>query len=898
MTSRTPSLFLIDGNSYIYRAFHAIRGLATSKGFPTNAAYGFTNMLMKVVNEKKPEYLAVCFDPKGITTRHQVYEEYKATRAPMPEGLAPQIPYIHSIVDAFNIPLIMFDGIEADDAIAAVTREAVKEGLMVTIVTADKDLFQLINDDVRIYDTMRDEMCGVSECIRKFGVPPEKIPEFLGLVGDVSDNIPGVPGVGPKTAVQLISEFGSISNILENLDKISRPKLKEALKANADNARLSRELVDLKWELPGPLDISSLARRPQKSSELLSLFKELEFTALLKFVTPGKAADTGCITVRDEGLLNKLVEEIRKTGSVSVHAETTGVLPMDGEPVGIALCAGDTRSYYVPFGHVEQKEGDLLAAEAPGQMPARKVIEILRPVLEDGKIKKIGHNIKYDIIALSNMGVRLNGAEFDTMVGSYLLNPGRSAHNLESVALEHLSLKKMALSDIVGTGQKIIPYSHVDIEKAAEYSGEWAWLSWRLAEVLKPKLESEGLTTLFYDMELPLIYVLAQMERDGIYIDTAYLRNMGVELNSELERLIKKVYSIAGEEFNINSPKQLASILFEKLNLPPVKKTKSGYSTDEEVLRTLALSHPLPAEILKYRELFKLKSTYVDALSRLANPKTGRVHTSFNQAVTATGRLSSSDPNLQNIPIRGELGREIRTAFSAPAGSVIISADYSQVELRIMAHLSEDRSLIDSFINGEDVHRRTASEIFNIAPESVTPEMRRRAKAVNFGIMYGLSAYGLSVQLGVHSREAKEYIDAYFTRHSGVRDFIAKTLDETTRQGYAMTLFGRRRPIPELASDNKVTRSLGERLAVNTPIQGSAADLIKTAMINIGRRLKDDGFRAKMVLQVHDELVFEAPEEEAERVKELAVHEMEGAADFKVPLKVDVGVGKNWGAAH
>ncbi len=898
MASRKPSLYLIDGNSYIYRAFYAIRGLATSRGFPTNAAYGFTNMLMKVVNEKKPEYLAVCFDPKGATTRHRIYEEYKATRAPMPESLSPQIPYIHKIVDAFNIPVIMFDGIEADDAIAAVAGRAAGEGFSVTIITADKDLFQLINEDIRIYDTMKDETYGVEECIRKFGVPPEKIPEFLGLVGDTSDNIPGVPGVGPKTAVQLISEFGYINNVLLNLDKISRPKLKEALAANADNARLSRDLAELKYDLPAPLDMGALARRPQKSRELIELFKELEFTALLKFVTPEETPDAEYITVRDQAALKALIEEIMDTASVSVNVETTSTLPMDGEPVGIALCIGDARSYYVPFGHVEQREGDLLAMEAPGQLPAPKVIEALRPVLENEGVKKIGHNIKYDIIALANMGVELKGAEFDTMVGSYLLNPGRAAHNLESVALEHLSLKKTALSDVVGTGQKTVPYSHVDIETATKYSAEWAWLSRRLSEVLKPRLAAEGLARLFYDMELPLIYVLAEMERDGVHIDTAYLRDMGSDLNSELERLIKKIYSIAGEEFNINSPKQLASILFEKLNLPPVKKTKSGYSTDEEVLRALALSHPLPAEILEYRELFKLKSTYVDALGRLANPKTGRVHTSFNQAVTATGRLSSSDPNLQNIPIRGEIGGKIRAAFCAPEGSVIISADYSQVELRIMAHLAQDSSLIESFVNGEDVHRRTASEIFNIAPESVTQEMRRRAKAVNFGIMYGLSAYGLSVQLGVHPREAKEYIDAYFTRHSGVKEFIEKTLIETSSLGYAVTLFGRKRPIPELKSDNKVTRSLGERLAVNTPIQGSAADLIKTAMINISRRLKNEGFRAKMVLQVHDELVFEAPEDEAERVKELAVKEMENAAYFNVPLKVDVGVGPNWGEAH
>jgi DNA polymerase-1 len=922
MPTAKPTLYLIDGNSYIYRAYYAIRNLSTSKGFPTNAIYGFTTMLMKVAGEKKPDYLAVAFDPKGPTTRHEVFKEYKATRPPMPDTLIPQIPYIHKVVEAFNIPVLLMPGIEADDVIAAVTRKAAREGYDVTIVTGDKDLYQLIGENVRIYDTMKDELFGPLECEKKFGVPPSAIPELLGLTGDSSDNIPGVRGVGPKTALQLISEFGTIEDILANIDKISKPKLRESLREHAEDARLSRRLVELMHELPVELNIEALKRRPQDSRALIELFKEFEFTALLKYVSPEERPSASYMAVTTEKELALVIKEIIAAGECAVDTETTSVLPMSGEPVGISLCSRPDVSYYIPFGHVTaeaptpapppsvgegDREGgergvpvqrDLFPGLVKGQLPKARVIETLRPVLEDAKIKKYGHNIKYDMIVLKNAGLEIAGVSFDTMVGSYLLNPGRAGHNLENVSLEHLSHKKMTFADAAGSGSKQVSFSLVDIETATRYSAEDAYVTFRLASLLKSKLVDAGLLKLFDEIELPLISVLAEIEMAGVNIDTGFLGKMSDEIDRALEDIVRKVYALAGEEFNINSPKQLSYILFEKLGLVPTKRTKTGMSTDEGVLLGLAVAHELPAEILNYRELYKLKSTYVDALARLVNPRTGRVHTSLNQAVTATGRLSSSDPNLQNIPIRGEWGRRIRQAFVAPGGSVIISADYSQVELRIMAHLANDASLIESFKKDEDVHGRTASEIFGVAPDMVTPEMRRKAKAVNFGIMYGMGAFGLSTQIGVHPKEAQNYINAYFERHAGVKVFIEKNLREVEEKGYSTTIFGRKRMIPELKSDNRVIRAQGERLAINTPIQGSAADLIKVAMINISRRLKREGLLSMMVLQVHDELVFESPMDEANAVEALVKEEMEGAVSLSVPVKVDVGSGPNWGEAH
>ncbi|MBI5190611.1 MAG: DNA polymerase I [Nitrospirae bacterium] len=916
MPDPRPTLYLVDGNSYIYRAFYAIRNLSTSKGFPSGAAYGFTAMLMKVADEKRPDYLGVAFDPKGPTTRNQMYDRYKATRPPMPDTLVPQIPYIHKIVEAFNIPVLLMPGIEADDVIAATARKAASAGFDVTIVTGDKDLFQLIDEHIKVYDTMKEEVYGPEECEEKFGVPPSAIPELLGLMGDSSDNIPGVPGIGPKTAVELIKEFGSIEGVLANVESVRKPKLRENLKAHTEDARLSRRLVELMRELPEEVDLATLKRRPQDSRALTELFRELEFSALMKHVTfdagdaveagvaegnarPGEAAEY--ITVSTEEMLSEVAAKAREAGALAVDTETTSTLPMLAEPVGISLCFNGTESYYVPFGHVEVGRGgmaDLFPSRVEGQLDMATVVRILRPLLEDPAIRKFGHNIKYDIIVLRNMGIEMKGVSFDSMVGAYLINPGRSGHNLENTALEHLGRRKMTFADAAGSGAKQVPFSQVDIPTATRYSAEDAHVTFLLAGVLEDKLRDTGLTKLFAEMELPLIGVLARIEMDGVFVDTAYLGEMSKEMEGYLDSITRRIYMLAGKEFNINSPKQLGAILFEKLGLPTARKTKTGFSTDEEVLTTLALSHELPAEILNYRELYKLKSTYVDALPRLVNRKTGRLHTSLNQAVAATGRLSSSDPNLQNIPIRGEWGGRIRRAFAAPPGRVIISADYSQVELRIMAHLAGDESFIESFRNDEDIHTRTASEIFGVPEGSVDADMRRKAKAINFGIIYGISSFGLSNQIGVHPKEAQRYIDAYFERHGGVRDYIARNLEEVRAAGYSTTIFGRKRAIPELASDNKTIRSLGERLAINTPIQGSAADLIKVAMIDISRTLASEGLSALMVLQVHDELVFESPVDEADKVVSLVRAGMEGAVELSVPLKVDAGMGPNWGEAH
>ena len=894
-----PTLYLIDGNSYIYRAFYAIKGLTTSKGFPTNAALGFTNMLMKVAGEKKPDYLAVCFDPKGPTTRNAIFKDYKATRPPMPEGLVPQIPYIHRIVEAFNIPAIVMPGIEADDVIAAIARKAARAGFDVTLITGDKDLFQLIDENVRVYDTMKEAVYGPKECREKFGVPPDKVADLLGLTGDKSDNIPGVPGVGPKTAVELINEFGGVEAVIENVENIKKPRLRELIREHAESAKLSKSLVQFTVELPREVEVESLKRREQDSEALTSLFRELEFTALMKFVQPpDKTPDAESITITTEKALTGLVSKLRQAGAFALVTETTGGPPMWAGLVGLAVCFDETTAYYIPLAHTDPNAGGLFPGLLSGQIPQDKALELLRPVLEEEGLKKYGHNIKRDIIALKRAGVTLRGASFDSMVGSYLLNPGRARHELEDVSLEHLAFKKTLLSDVTGSGARQTPFIGLDIPTATLYSAQEAWLTFRLAGVISEKLHDEGLYGLFEDIELPLISALSEMELTGVYVDRGYLAGMSKELEIMLEGLTRRIFLIAGEEFNINSPKQLADILFIKLGLPPARKTKTGFSTDEETLTMLAAGHELPAEILAYRELFKLKSTYVDALPRLILPATGRVHTSLNQAVAATGRLSSSDPNLQNIPIRGDMGGRIRRAFMAPPGSSIISADYSQIELRIMAHLASDPSLIESFMQGEDVHRRTASEIFNIAPDSVTPDMRRHAKAVNFGIMYGMGAFGLSGQIGVGPKDAKKYIDAYFERHAGVKAFIETNLQEVTERGYSTTLFGRKRPIPELLSDNKNTRSLGERLAINTPIQGSAADIIKVAMINIARRMKAERLTSLMVLQVHDELVFEAREGELEVMKALVIEEMEGVIKLSVPIKVDLGVGKSWGEAH
>lgn len=890
MTDR-PTLYLIDGNSYIYRAYYAIRGLSNSKGFPTNAIYGFTNMLLKVIKDKKPDYVAIAFDSPAPTERHRLFEAYKAQRPKAPNELVGQIPYIKKIVNAFRIPVLEMEGYEADDILATIAKRGEKEGFDVTIVTGDKDIYQIVGPNIRTYDTMKDKVYEEKDVMEKLGVGPDKVVEVMGLMGDAIDNIPGVPGVGEKTAVELIKEFGSIENLLRNLDNVKKPKLKEALKENAELARLSHKLATIYADLPIEVDFKDFSISKPDNETLLRLIKELEFTSLLRVLTPHAVLEEKDYrTVTTEKDFLALLEEINKAVEISIDIETTGKDPMVAGIVGISISIEPNIAYYIPTGHIY--------LDSPPQLGREFVLERLRPVLEDEGIKKIGQNIKYEVVILRNHGIDLKGIGFDTMIASYLLNPIKPAHNLENIALDYLGYKILTYEEVVGKGKKQIGFGEVPVDAATKYSCEDADITLRLKGILLPLINEKGLNTLFYDVEMPLLEVLAEIEMNGFRIDKKLFHEMSIDLKGQLNTIIERVYFLAGEEFNINSPKQLSEILFKKLGLKPTKRTKTGYSTNVEVLEELSIQHELPREILEYRNLFKIKSTYLDTLPDLINPRTGRIHTSLNQTVTATGRLSSSEPNLQNIPIRGELGKRIREAFIAEEGNLLLSADYSQIELRILAHLAQDEILIDAFKRGEDIHTRTATEIFRLPPEAITPDMRRQAKTVNFGIIYGMSPYGLSVELGITPGQAKEIIDRYFETHRGVKDFIERNLEEAKKKGYVTTILCRQRPIPELMNQNLNVVQLGERLAINTPIQGSAADLIKLAMVNISKRFKETGSLAKMILQIHDELVFEVPEEEVDRIMEIVKKEMEGVIEFSVPIKVDIGVGRNWSEGH
>lgn len=885
-----PSLYLIDGNSYIYRAYYAIKGLSTSKGLPTNAIYGFTTMLLKVVREKRPDYIAIAFDSPVPTERHRLFEAYKAQRPKAPNELVDQIPYIKRIVDSFRIPILEIEGYEADDILATIARRGEAKGFDVTIVTGDKDIFQLVSSNIRTYDAMKDKIYEEKDVLDKFGVGPEKVVEVMGLMGDAIDNIPGVPGIGEKTAVELIKEFGSIENLLKNLEKVKKPKLREALERNAELARLSHRLATIHTDLPIEVDFKDFALSEPDNETLLRIIKELEFTSLLKILTPhANLEKKDYRTVITEEDFTALLEEISKNAEFSIDIETTGKNHMVAEIVGISFSIKPNSAYYIPVGH--------LYSDSP-QLDKEFVLEKLRPILEDETLKKIGQNIKYELVILRNNSINLRGISFDTMIASYLLNPIKTAHNLENIALDYLDYKILTYEEVVGKGKKQIGFEMVPVDLATKYSCENADITLRLKGILSSLINEKGLNTLFYDVEMPLLEVLAEIEMNGFKIDRIVFQEMSKELDGQLNTIIERIYFLAGEEFNINSPRQLSEILFKKLGLKPTKRIKTGYSTNVEALEELSLQHELPKEILEYRNLFKIKSTYIDRLPDLINPKTGRIHTSLNQTVTATGRLSSSEPNLQNIPIRGDLGKRIREAFIAEEGSLLLSADYSQIELRILAHLSQDKILIDAFKRGEDIHTRTATELFGLPSEMITPDMRRQAKTVNFGIIYGISPYGLSVELGINPAQAKEIIERYFERHNGVKDFIEDNLRKAEEKGYVTTILCRQRPIPELSSESPNVRQFGERLAINTPIQGSAADLIKLAMVNISKRLHKINSKTKMILQIHDELVFEVPEIEIENIKKIVRDEMEGVIEFSVPIKVDIGVGRNWAEAH
>ena len=896
-------LFLIDGSAIAYRSYFAFikNPLRNSKGENTSAIFGFLRFLFMILDNEDPEYLAVVFDAPGPTFRHERFEAYKATREKMPDDMRDQVPKIYDILKALNVPILELPGYEADDVIGTLAKRAERAGFETYLVSGDKDFMQLVNDGIRMYNPGRMgegvEVLDAETIKTKIGLPPEKIVDYLGLMGDTSDNIPGVPGIGEKTAVKLIQEFGSLEAVLENADKVSRANVRQNLKAHRDDARLSRQLVLIDTNVPIEVDFEQLKRQPPDTERVIQLFRELEFNSLIeRFKTGKETPQVKHEIVADEKALQKLLDKLKAATRLVVDLEATHQDPMRADMVGLALAVEPGQAYYVPV-TVEKHDGErepLL--QSPGDLfggvPLR---DALKPVLENEKIKKTGHNIKYDMLVLSRHGIELQGLAFDTMVASYLLNPTLRQHNLDALALEHLNYVKQRTSDLIGKGKNQISMAEVPVEKVAPYACEDADITLRLQEVLEPMLRQGGLMQLFEEVELPLIYVLMDVERTGVALDLEFLKQMSEKMARRLDELVQRIYDLAGEEFNINSTQQLGEILFEKLKLPKKKRTKTGYSTDASVLEELAPLHDLPRTLLEYRELTKLKSTYVDALPSLVNPETGRLHTSYNQTVAATGRLSSSDPNLQNIPIRTEMGREIRRAFvPGDPEHVILDADYSQIELRVMAHLSQDPVLIEAFRNDEDIHSKTASLVFMVPPEDLTPEHRRRAKEINFGIMYGMNEFGLAARLGISREEAREFIASYFATYHKVKEFIDRMHAEAEKKGYVTTLLNRRRYLPEIRSKNRSIRDFARRMAVNTPIQGTAAELIKIAMIRIWRKLREQKLATKMIMQVHDELVFEAPKSEIDQARALIKREMEQAMQLDVPIKVDIGVGPNW----
>lgn len=885
MTPR-PILYLIDGSAYLYRAFFALPGLSTTAGLPTNAVYGFIMMLQKIIRERRPEYVAVVFDEKGPTLRHDEFKAYKAHRPPMPDALSQQIPYIHRVVEACAIPVVKYQGVEADDLIGTLARQAAEQGLETMIVTGDKDMFQLLSPAVRIFDPVKDTVFTETDCLARFGVEPARVVEVMGLMGDQADNIPGVKGIGEKTAKKLIAEFGTIDNLLARLPEVTGEKLRALLNAQQDEARQSRRLATIVTDCPVSFDHDRFRLGDARTDELRALYRELEFWGLLNVLPgelgEGKEKETAqgvaapVVVPDDPALRARTVAAIRAAGEAAIQCEVAGHDPLRAAWLGVGVCAGPGE---------------------PASFFGASGLDAVRAILESPSMKVAAHDYKAAWVVLQRAGVALPCPHFDTMLAGYLLNPNRRSPTLDLLAQEHLG-ESLGHGAPAKKPKKHDLFDQPDADETAQRAGRAASAIARLRPLLAKKLATGGLTDLFERVELPLTVVLGEMEAHGFRLETDVLAGLATELDQQLVGLLAGIYRKAGTEFNVNSPKQLSEVLFETLRLPAIKKTKTGYSTDEDVLTQLALQHDLPAEILTYRSLSKLKSTYVDALPLLVNPDTGRLHTSLNQMVTATGRLSSSEPNLQNIPVKGEWGGRIREAFVADAGSVLLAADYNQIEPRILAHLSQDPVLIGAFARGDDIHRATAMEIFGLPLAQITSDMRRVAKTVNFGVIYGISPYGLSSQLGISQQEAKTYIEAYFTKFQGVKIFMDKTIAEAKETGSVTTMLGRRRPIPELRSGDQAQRGMGERMAMNTPIQGTAADVIKLAMLAVHRRLGAERPRARMILQVHDELIVEVAEGEVEAVRKIVVEEMEQAVTLAVPLKVDVGIGPNWRAAH
>ncbi|MEM8498400.1 MAG: DNA polymerase I [Pseudomonadota bacterium] len=900
-------LVLVDGSSYLYRAFHALPPLVSSKGQPTGAVKGVISMLKRLQMDYPGSSVVVVFDAKGKTFRDDIYSEYKANRPSMPDELRAQIEPLHELVQCLGMPLLCVPGVEADDVIGTLAHEASEVGKKVIVSTGDKDLAQLVNDNVTLVNTMTDTVMDIAGVEKKFGLPPELIIDFLALMGDKVDNIPGVAGVGEKTALALLQDIGSLDTIYANLDKVAElsvrgaKKLGEKLAANEADARLSQRLATIDLAVKLDLGNDALQMGEPDSERLLSLYKELEFKTWAEEVisgedgvpaTGGGQMETQVDLVDNEQSLKAWIEKLKSAAYFAFDTETTALDYMQAELVGVSFSVEPGAAAYVPVAHDYQG--------APEQLSRDLVLSLLKPVLEDPKCAKIGQHMKYDMNVLARYEIAINGLLADTMLESYVLNSVSNRHDMDTLAMKFLGHKTVHFEDIAGKGAKQITFNKVPLEQAAPYAAEDADITLRLHQALQPQLDAEpSLASVFNDIEIPLVPVLSKIERNGTLVDASLLGAQSEQLGERLSELEQQAYDMAGEEFNLGSPKQLQTIFFEKLQLPVIKKTPKGQpSTAEPVLQELALDYPLPALIMEYRGLSKLKSTYTDKLPLQIDSNTGRIHTSYHQAVTATGRLSSTDPNLQNIPIRTAEGRRIRQAFIAPKGMSIVAADYSQIELRIMAHLSQDTGLLEAFGGGHDVHRATAAEVFGVELDKVSDDQRRSAKAINFGLIYGMSAFGLGRQLNVGRREAQEYIDQYFARYPGVATYMNDIRSSAKERGFVETCFGRRLYLPEINAANGMRRQAAERTAINAPMQGSAADIIKRAMIQVDAVLTEQNSAARMIMQVHDELVFEVPTNEVDEFSARIVSIMQNSAELSVPLLVEAGSGKNWDEAH
>ncbi|EIZ1341831.1 DNA polymerase I [Vibrio parahaemolyticus] len=922
-------LILIDGSSYLYRAFHAYPGTMSNGEIPTNAVYGVVNMLRSMMRQFASERIAVVFDAKGKTFRDEMYSEYKANRPPMPDDLRCQIEPLHNVIRAMGLPLICVPGVEADDVIGTLAYQASQQGMPVLISTGDKDMAQLVDDNITLINTMTNVVMDREGVVEKFGIPPELIIDYLALMGDKVDNIPGVPGVGDKTATALLKGIGGLTKLYENLDDIAAlgfrgsKTMAKKLVDNKDNAMLSYELATIKLDVELEETPESLLKAEPNKDELIKLYGQLTFKSWLNELLEGGSGTVEAVelagsaqassssshaemetsavtidrsqyeTILDEASFNAWLEKLKAAELFAFDTETDSLDYMVANLVGLSFAIDEGMAAYVPVAH------DYL--DAPEQLDRDWVLEQLKPILEDDAQAKVGQNLKYDASVLARYGIEMKGIKYDTMLASYVYNSVGGKHDMDSLALRFLQHSCISFEQIAGKGKNQLTFNQIELEQASPYAAEDADVTLRLHNRLFANIEQdEKLKSVYEEIEMPLVPVLSRIERTGVLIDDMKLSAQSVEIAARLEELEQKAYEIAEQEFNMNSPKQLQAILFEKMGLPVVKKTPSGTpSTNEEVLQELALDYPLPKLILEYRGLAKLKSTYTDKLPKMINPSTGRVHTSYHQAVTATGRLSSTDPNLQNIPIRNEEGRRIRQAFVAPAGYKILAVDYSQIELRIMAHLSGDQALLDAFRDGKDIHAATAAEIMGVSIDQVSSEQRRRAKAVNFGLIYGMSAFGLAKQLGIPRGEAQAYMDKYFERYPGVMQYMEDTRSAAADKGYVETIFGRRLHLPEIKSRNGMRRKAAERAAINAPMQGTAADIIKKAMLLVDQWIQEEGNgRVKLLMQVHDELVFEVEESSLSEIESKVQKLMESAAELKVPLVAEAGHGDNWDQAH